>query len=369
MPYTRRPRVLIFALVLGALALLAMLAELGPAAFAGGLAMAVVPVPLYLLLALWIDRYEPEPARMLATTFLWGASVAAFLSLLFNSIAIAAVGLVLPAHAEAATVVLVAPAVEEIAKGLALLFVWLQARDEFDNVTDGVVYAAMVGLGFAMTENVQYYGNALLDAGSGGAAAWPVFFLRGVAAPFAHPLFTAMTGIGLGLAMERHRGGVPIALPLLGLAGAIALHLLWNLSSMLGDAFYLTYLLVMVPVFAGTLLVVRDALRRESQVIREQLAAQLAAGMLTDAQLATLCSVRGRLADSLRAAQRGGMSGWRRQRAFHIAATELAFLRWRAARGDAPDPAAEEAWAARLVALAPACDASGGGEGQRRPAV
>jgi protease PrsW len=94
-----------------------------------------------------------------------------------------------------------APVVEELAKCFALLVLFRELKDEFDGVVDGVVYAAMVGLGFAMIENVQYYGAAISE---GVESSVVTFVLRGVVSPFAHPLFTAMFGIGLGYVRERH---------------------------------------------------------------------------------------------------------------------------------------------------------------------
>lgn len=324
------PRSLLLAAPLTLVTLLLLLLELGPLAFLGGVGLAVLPVPAYVLLALWLDRYEPEPVRTLATTFLWGASVAVFLALALNSLFGALVEPHLGAWEPLVTAVLAAPVVEELAKGSALAVVYLRAHEEFDNVTDGVVYAAMVGLGFAMIENVQYYGRALADPSTEPSA---VFFLRGVATPFAHPLFTAMTGIGLGLGRERVRGHRHRVLaPAAGLGTAVLLHMLWNLAASQGDAFAWTYLLVMVPVFLGTLLLVRRALRREARVIREQLAHLLDDGLLSAAELDLLCSVRGRLAASMAAARRGGLAGWRRRSDYHRAVTELAFHRWRVAR-------------------------------------
>ena len=326
----RRPHPVLLPAALCLFTLLLVLGELGPVAFAGGVGLAVLPVPAYLLLALWLDRYEPEPARMLAATFFWGASVAVFLAVMLNSLFGALVEPHLGAWADAATAVLAAPVVEELAKGGALFLVYRRAHDEFDNVTDGVIYAAMVGLGFAMIENVQYYGRALADPAT---EPWGVFFLRGVASPFAHPLFTAMTGIGLGLGRETVRGHQHRVLaPLAGLGTAVLLHMLWNLSASVGDAFAWTYLLVMVPVFVGTLLLVRRALRREARMIRAHLAHLLDGETLSAEELEALCSVRGRLAASLAAARRDGLAGWRRRSDYHRAVTELAFHRWRVAR-------------------------------------
>ena len=70
------------ALLLGLIVLLLIGVETGPVALMVGLVSATLPVPLYLVLVLWIDRYEAEPFWMLATAFFWGALVAVFLPLI-----------------------------------------------------------------------------------------------------------------------------------------------------------------------------------------------------------------------------------------------------------------------------------------------
>ena len=71
------------------------------------------------------------------------------------------------ATGEAFGAVISAPLVEESAKAIILLIFFFAKRDEFDGVVDGIVYAAMVGLGFAMTENIQYYGRAAFEKARG----------------------------------------------------------------------------------------------------------------------------------------------------------------------------------------------------------
>src|SRR6266540_6348517 len=75
----------LIALLLGLIVLFLIGVETGPVAFLIGLVSATVPVPLYLVLILWIDRYEAEPAWMLATAFFWGALVAVFFAFLINT--------------------------------------------------------------------------------------------------------------------------------------------------------------------------------------------------------------------------------------------------------------------------------------------
>lgn len=329
------------ALLCGFLSLLMIAAGLGPTAFALGLAIAVVPVPLYVVLALWLDRFEPEPAWTLAQTFAWGGTVAVFIALVVNGV----VQVLLDSAwgvqmGDVIGSVFTAPVVEELAKGFALLLLFSELKDEFDGVVDGVVYASMVGLGFAMIENVQYYGQAIAE---GTDSSVPTFVLRGLVAPFAHPLFTSMFGIGLGMVREGHhraRGWIAAAF---GLSMAIGLHALWNLSASFEGWFAVLYVLVMVPSFIGVLWVVRTSLRREGRVIREHLEHLVHAGALPASELDCLCRVRSRLAASAVALRSGGFHRWRTRRELHRVASELAFHRWRTRRGLSLGPEADHA--------------------------
>src|SRR5687768_2638192 len=174
--------------VLGTLTLAAIGYATGTRGFILGLMLAAAPVPFYIAFALWVDRFEPEPPWLLAISFLWGASIAVFIAMVFNTLAGSIIAAAAGAPtASALTSVLAAPFVEELAKGAALLLLFLWRRDELDNVTDGIVYAGMIGLGFAMTENVQYYGNAIAQTGEAAG----IVFARGVMSPFSHPLYTS----------------------------------------------------------------------------------------------------------------------------------------------------------------------------------
>jgi RsiW-degrading membrane proteinase PrsW (M82 family) len=73
-------------------------------------------------------------------------------------------------------------------------------RREFDGIIDGIVYAGIVAAGFAFTENILYFGRAFGEEAEMGGSVLFTLILRGVLSPFAHPLFTSMTGIGAGLA-------------------------------------------------------------------------------------------------------------------------------------------------------------------------
>ena len=309
--------------------------ETGPVPFLAGLVAAALPVPVYVTLVLWLDRYEAEPPWMLATAFFWGALVAVFFAIVINSLGVALVGALSDeATARFYGMVVSAPVVEETAKALALLALFFWQRDEFDGVTDGIVYAAMVGLGFAMTENVKYYGEAVIEHNALG-----VFIVRGLFSPFAHPLFTGMTGVALGLAAQSTRRLTKFVAPAAGLTAAVLLHAAWNFSvwnsnvKENGAYVLLTYLLVMMPTFVGMLIVVLLSLRREGRILREHLRPDLERGLFPREEYLCVCSVSGRIRASWRALSLGGTSAWRARTRFNRAASELAFHRSRVARG------------------------------------
>src|SRR5678816_52661 len=249
------------ALFLGLLVLLLIGIETGPIALLLGLLAATIPVPIYVALVLWIDRYEAEPLWMLTTAFFWGALFATFFAFLFNTGSAGIVSYLSNAKAgEAFAAVISAPIVEETGKAFILFIFFFWKKDEFDGVIDGIVYASLAALGFAMTENILYYGRAALG---GGEVLTLTLIMRGFFAPFSHPLFTSLTGIGLGLARQSTNIVVKIVTPIVGLLMAIFMHSMWNGSAVFGGGavFVLTYLLVMIPAFLIMLVVIAFALR------------------------------------------------------------------------------------------------------------
>ncbi|HET7232437.1 MAG TPA: PrsW family intramembrane metalloprotease, partial [Longimicrobium sp.] len=320
------------AVMCGLLSLLVMTADLGWRALGMGMVLAVLPVPVYVMMALWLDRFEPEPARTLAQTFAWGATVAVLIALLLNTWAEARLEQLIGVEtARRFGTVFTGPVIEEVAKGAALLWLFHELRDEFDGVVDGVVYAAMVGLGFAMLENVQYYGEAIRE---GHHSSMITFAIRGVVGPFAHPLFTSMLGMGLGYARERHDPRIYRWAPPLGFAAAVLLHSVWNYAAGRDDVLFMTlYAAVMVPAFLGVLVVIYHSLKREGAVIREHLAVLVEQGVIDEEELDRLCVVRHRLRATWQAWRTGGVPGWRERRELHRIASDLAFHRWRVRRG------------------------------------
>lgn len=333
----------VFAVMVAALLGLIVLAligsETGLVELIIGLVLASLPVPIYVMLLLWIDRYESEPLWMLATAFFWGALVAVFIAFIFNTGI--SIFTMVATHSqrigENVGAVISAPIVEESAKACILLILFLWKRDEFDGIIDGIVYAGMVGLGFAMTENVLYYGRAV----QGGPDALTfIFILRGMAAPFSHPLFTSMTGIGLGWSRQSNNGFVKIVAPVVGFMLAILMHATWNGSATFGGTagFFAAYFGIMGPAFIVTLMVIFFSLRREGRIVRQFLYCDLQNGMFDAQEYERLCSIRGRMGMSWNALTTRGFSVWRTRMRCNQIASELAFHRSRVARGISRNP-------------------------------
>jgi protease PrsW len=332
------------AALLGLIVLLLIGAETGPVQLLIGLICACLPVPLYVMLLLWIDRYESEPLWMLATAFFWGAAVAVFFAFIFNT------GIEIFAAAatnnqqigENVGAVISAPIVEESAKALILFVLFFWKRDEFDGIVDGIIYAGMVGLGFAMTENIAYYGRAV--QGGLGSLTF-IFILRGMVAPFSHPLFTSMTGIGLGWSRQSDNGFIKVTMPALGFMLAIIMHATWNASATYGGGagFIAAYFLIMGPAFIITLMTIFFSLRREGRIVRRFLYVDCERGLLEPKEYEKLCTIRGRMGMSWTALTTRGFSTWRARMRFNQTASELAFHRNRVTRGIGSNPQTAQA--------------------------
>ncbi|MFJ1550507.1 PrsW family intramembrane metalloprotease [Streptomyces sp. NPDC088246] len=292
-------------LALCGLAILALVRDqTGTEGFLVGLGLAVLPVPLLMAAFRWLDRVEPAPWRNLLFSFAWGAFAAALVAIIANSFATRwiATATADPSDADTLGATVIAPVVEESAKAAAVLLIFLFRRREFNGIVDGVVIAGFTASGFAFTENILYLGTAFGEdqqIGTSGVVSMTAatFFVRAVMSPFAHPLFTVLTGIGFGLAAvsARHRRIRRIALPLLGLVLAMGMHALWNGSASLGPyGFYAVYGVFMVPVFGLVTWLAIWSRRRELRTLSAELPAYAAAGWLTPAEPLALSSMRAR---------------------------------------------------------------------------
>lgn len=321
-----------------ALAIVLILTAVGSGGvpFGLGLVFALLPVPFVAALLLRADRYEPEPTRAIVRTFLWGAGAAVVLAILFSTFVSGAALAVAPSWGDdVAGAVIAAPITEEFAKGLALLFLVRRKRGLIDGVQDGILYAAWVGLGFATTENLLYYAEAYTEGGIALLAG--TVALRGFASPFAHPIFTACIGIGVGLAVARRSAlGSAALLVLAGYLAAVLLHGLWNATAVLGGtglALLVLWGVGYLPLTAIGVALLVGGSRRERRIVAEGLRPEIERGTLSSAEYALL-SGPGRARTRLRRrARRAGRDTRRMLQVYEAAAYELAHANLDGTRG------------------------------------
>jgi RsiW-degrading membrane proteinase PrsW (M82 family) len=318
-------------IALGTLAglILVLVTAADPGGTVVGFTLSTVAMAFVLLCYLWLDRWEPEPPRLLIMAFLWGSSAAVLLSLLFSALfeEVFGTGGDKPSFL---TVAVGAPLIEEAAKGLFLVLMMTgRRRRELNTLTDCLVYAGLTALGFAWLENIFYIASAETLPSSLAVAA-----MRLLIAPFAHPLFTSMLGIGVYYALKQRTGAAKFGCLLLGYLGAVLMHGLWNGSALLSFTTYLgVYVAWMMPVFALVVVLAVASRRREQHIIAGKLPGMIAAGLLTPADAAWVHSLQTRKAAVQFAGQFGGRPAASAVKRFITQVVKLAYVRDRIDRG------------------------------------
>ncbi|MFF3028325.1 PrsW family intramembrane metalloprotease [Microbacterium sp. NPDC057944] len=300
-----------------------------------GLVLALIPLTIVFFVVRMIDRWEPEPKLLVFFAIAWGAIAAIGLTLLVDFGLSAFFG----PRSDAAAAVVQAPVVEEFWKGVGVFLIFLIARRSFDGPVDGVVYGALVGAGFAFTENIQYFAISLIEGG--GPQLTMTFVVRALMSPFAHAMFTSLTGLAIGLAARRHASaGAALGFGVLGWIGAMLLHALWNGTATFSD-FFLLYFTLQVPLFVGFIFGIVALRREEARLTRSRLGEYAAAGWFTPEEVNMLATPGGRKVGMSWAAQ---LRGDRRplMREFIKDATTLASVRQRAITGRDPLAAQDE---------------------------
>lgn len=307
-----------------------------PGALAVGLVLAALPVAPLIGVYMWLDRYEPEPRSLLVLALGWGAFVATSVALLLQLADTAVLG-----SGEGFATAVVAPVTEEATKGLFILLLLVFRRHELDGVLDGLVYAGMVGIGFAFTENILYLTSAYagdegMPGGFGDAVG--LFVVRGVFSPFAHPFFTSFIGIGVGLAVASRSWAVRVLAPLAGYVLAVLAHGAWNGSLVVdgGSAAFATYLFLMVPAFLLLSGFAVWSRQRERRVLTRALDDCAGRGFLHPAEVPWLARISARRFARRYAERVGGPEARRVMVAYQNEAVELGFLHHRYLRGVAP---------------------------------
>ena len=341
---------------LGALPVLLLIAFSGaPDSLLLATALAALPVGPLVGCYLWLDRYEPEPRRLLAAGLLWGVFVATAAALVLQGVGGFVVG-----FSDTTNLEVVAPVTEELSKGLFLLLLLWWRRAELDGVLDGIVYAGMVGIGFAFMENILYLSQAYIgdDSHAGGIEQTVfTFVVRGVFSPFAHPFFTAFIGIGLGLAVSTRNRVVQVVAPVVGYLLAVGAHALWNGSLLLngGAGAVGTYLVLMVPAFLVVVALAVWSRRREGALLAASLTDCARRGFLHPNEVPWLTRIPARRTCRRHAAEVGGEAALTAMKLYQTEAIELGFLHHRFLRGTAPSNYRElgEAHVQRMFLLRP----------------
>lgn len=276
-------------------------------------ALYAVPVALAIYK---LDLFEREPRSLMLAALVWGGIVSATLALPLN---IAWGGIVAelggPAPADEWGAALLAPPVEELLKYLGVVVLFLIAWTEFDDVLDGFVYGAIVGLGFALNENVFYFIQFVEGARTGDTIG-PVlesFYVRVIASGlYTHVLWTAISGMGFAYAVtQRH---LPMNRRVLVAIGAFAVamlgHFFWN-SPILDDVIFagatspgdiawfpwIVYGIVKgLPFLAFLALLVRLAHRREHRWFKHLAEREIGTDAITQEEAAILGDLRARRA-------------------------------------------------------------------------
>lgn len=297
-----------------------------PAGAGLSITYAFVPLPLVGFVYWWLDRYEPEPRRYKFAAFVWGGVVAVGIALALEILIQNTWNL-----SDKTTASFVAPLAEEPAKCLFLLLTFLRARRVIDGFLDGLIYAGIVGVGFAFVENIGYYAASYLGSPdiqvAGAEGVTTTFIVRGVFSPLAHPLFTSAFGIAIGLAVTRRSKFAKVALVVVGLAASALLHGLWNSSLSFGGGvgFLLVYLAlaVVLLVVAVLAVVVRT---RQVRTLERSLSYVAERRWIHPAEIPYLSRFGYRKAARRYAAKHHGKPAAKIVRRYQRLATEMAFL-------------------------------------------
>jgi len=327
---------------------------------------ATIPAVVYAWIVIRLDWYEQEPPRALAFAFAWGAVGAVVFSVLGGIVFQFAVADALGSAdlGSAASIVIGAPLIEETFKGIALVALTLAYRRELDNTLDGLIYGALIGLGFAFTENILYFGRAYLDEGVVGLGL--LFLGRAVIGGWGHAIYTGFTGAAIGWARGRYRRGLlRFVVPFLGWCLAVFSHAAWNFGALyvsaaagptagIVETLLPLALAVIVPGVALLYVVARVSRRRQLAILRDQLRPEVATGTLTAGEYAAITEDRLRRAALRAADETGGRELRRRQQRFFETAADLAFRKHHLANGEPLTPgqrAPEPAFRAALAEL------------------
>jgi RsiW-degrading membrane proteinase PrsW (M82 family) len=302
------------------------------------------------LLVNFIDRYEREPWFLRLAAFLWGAVIAipptTFIEGYIDTMRSTILGPQAGKALNALFSALNAGITEETIKGLGLLLLFIALRDEFDNVTDGIVYGALIGAGFAMVENIIYF--------AGNPKAFLFLLIGRIALGWlSHSTFTVCIGMALGYIRHTRRRWHHIVIPLIGYISAISLHTAFDFINYFANALVLaapdnanvvTFSLLAsigdyIPPFIAQMVIIYcliKSLAHEAAIIREFLISEVSSGIVTVEEYALLQHSFARTKFERSVLRHYGVRQWLRIKTLYQTEIGLAFHKWHVDMGDMP---------------------------------
>ena len=270
--------------------------------------LCIVPLAIVVSVLLFIDRFEPEPLGMKLAALAWGGGVSIFFGIMGNEFVQYSVteqtgdevqGMIF-------SVVVGAPVVEELLKGLGVLVIVWARRTHISSAVDGLVYAGFAACGFLVVEDFTYFVRAVLTDGDLGQ----MFFQRVVMGVFGHVMYTSCMGWATGWAVTRARSAAAgCGAVALGWFTGMLLHATWNGTAVLSggddELFDTFYIFIHVPLFLLWFLFIALALKRERRDAAAGLMPYVAQGWIVPSEIQMVCDPRSRRA-ALAWASNGG---------------------------------------------------------------
>jgi RsiW-degrading membrane proteinase PrsW (M82 family) len=305
----RQPAFWLFVLTLAATGLAALAEQLSFLAASPGAwfvtVLLLVPyaIPVFAIIY-YLDLYEREPVSILVAAVLWGGIVATTLSMYTNTPLDELIFKITadPQFTLEWSAALTAPFVEEGFKLLGLILLVSIARDEMDDLLDGFIWGAMVGIGFLLVEDVFYFMRAYFEQGSF-VDLFVIWLIRIVGAgPYSHFLYTGLVGMGVAYYYTQldQPNGRRLAMAAVYIALGVAAHFIWNSPLLVGLAeggligLWLMLTVKGLPMLIGLVILVRLARRRERRWFAHFSATFHDDGAVAEAELAELSGLRAR---------------------------------------------------------------------------
>ncbi|GAB1307321.1 PrsW family glutamic-type intramembrane protease [Urechidicola sp. KH5] len=153
--------------------------------------LTVAPIAIIILYIYIKDKYDREPIQLLFKTFLGGAILSILTTIVISMVVMKIFPLTdqYSIWQQFLKAFLVVALVEEFSKYIIVRY-FAQPKKAFNEKFDGIVYAVMVSMGFAFTENIFY----VMDGGYATALA------RAFTAVPAHATFGVLMGYYMGKA-------------------------------------------------------------------------------------------------------------------------------------------------------------------------